>query len=143
VRHVLNQEGGLSKDRRDKGGVTFKGISTAFYNGLIRKYGYPNKPVVALTHAERLAIYKKWFWKASGADRIEDPALALQVFDHAVNAGVKQADTLLDRGNITPRMYRNARITYYKNRSQCDIYCTGWIARTHRIYDIGLKLKGV
>jgi lysozyme family protein len=142
MRHVLNQEGGYSDDPNDAGGKTFKGISTAFYQGLVRNKGYKNKPVTALTQAERLAIYRKWFWKASGADRIEDPALALQVFDHAVNAGVTGASSLLKKGNTTPRMYRNARKTQYTQRKQCKTYCDGWLARAERVYRIGIELKG-
>jgi lysozyme family protein len=141
MRHVANQEGGYVNDPNDAGGKTFKGISTTFYRSLVEKLGYRDVPVWMLTKKERIHIYFKHFWIASGADRIEDPALALQVFDHAVNGGVRVAGGLLKKGNITPRMYRNARITYYKQRPKCRIYCEGWIARTNRTYQKGLELS--
>ena len=139
---MLNQEGGYSDDPNDAGGITYAGISTTLYESLFKMFGYRNVPVTMLTKKERLKIYWKHFWVASRADRIEDPALALQVFDHAVNTGVKEADLLLKNGNNTPRMYRNARITRYKQKKQCFRYCTGWLARTDRVYGIGMKLKG-
>lgn len=142
MRHVANQEGGYSNNRHDKGGLTYAGISTIFYKSLVRSYGYRNVPVTLLTEKERRHIYYKHFWVASGADRIKDPALALQVFDHAVNASVRVSNALLKKGNTTPRMYRNARKTYYVQRKQCPTFCNGWLARTERIYKIGIELKG-
>ena len=141
MRHVANQEGGYVNDPRDDGGATFKGISTALYRSLVEKLGYRDVPVWMLTKKERIHIYFKHFWVASGADRIEDPALALQVFDHAVNASVRVAGKLLKNGNTTPQMYKNARITYYRSRPKCPIYCDGWIARANRTYKKGLELS--
>jgi lysozyme family protein len=141
INHVLNQEGGISNDPNDAGGLTKRGISTSFYKGLVKNKGYKNKLVTELTDAEIVAIYRKWFWEASGANRIENPALALQVFDFAVNASVTKASRLFNNGNTTPLAYKKARIRFYKSRRKCPIYCDGWIARANRTYQKGLELS--
>jgi lysozyme family protein len=141
LRHVLNQEGGVSNDPNDAGGLTKRGISTSFYQGLVKNKGYKNKLVTELTNAEIEAIYRKWFWEASGANRIENPALALQVFDFAVNASVTTASRFFNNGNTTPLAYNKARIKFYKSRLKCPIYCDGWIARANRTYQKGLELS--
>jgi lysozyme family protein len=140
---VFNSEGGYSNHPKDSGGVTYKGISSAFYKELVKDHPkrYRNVSVTKLTQAERLAIYRKWFWEASGADRIPNPALALQVFDHAVNASVFRANKLLKNGNTTPKMYRNARHTAYENDPNCATFCDGWHPRVERVYKKGLELS--
>jgi lysozyme family protein len=141
VRHVLNQEGGVSNDPRDGGGLTNRGISSKFYQGLVKKYGYPNKPVTALSSAEITNIYKTWFWKPLARHHADNPALAIQLFDHSVNAGVTVASDLLNKGNNTPQMYRNARHTAYENDPNCATFCDGWHPRVERVYKKGLELS--
>lgn len=141
VHHILNQEGGVSNDPNDAGGLTKMGISTSFYQGLVRNKNYKNKPVTSLTRSEILAIYKTWFWKPLARHHADNPRLAIQLFDHSVNAGVTVAKDLLEKGNTTPQMYYNARIIYYKGRSKYGIYGKGWIARANRTYQKGLELS--
>ena len=141
LRHVLNQEGGVSNDPRDGGGLTNRGISSKFYQGLVKKYGYPNKPVTALSSAEIANIYKTWFWKPLARHHADNPALAIQLFDHSVNAGVTVASDLLNKGNTAPQMYKNARVSYYKKRPKYRTFGKGWIARANRTYQKGLELS--
>jgi hypothetical protein len=96
-----------------------------------------------ITEKERLAIYRRWFWNPLARHHANNPALALQLFDHSVNSGVTRANELLKKGNITPRMYRNARKTAYVTYDTCKAHCGGWLPRVDYVYNVGLKLKGM
>jgi lysozyme family protein len=141
---VFNSEGGYSNHPKDSGGVTYKGISSDFYKELVKDYPkkYRNVRVTQLTQAERLEIYKTHFWNPLARHHADNPALAIQLFDHSVNASVYRANKLLRNGNITPEMYRNARHTAYANDPNCATFCGGWHPRVDRVYKIGMKLKG-
>ena len=141
---VFNSEGGYSNHPKDSGGVTYKGISSAFYKKLVKDHPkrYRNVSVTKLTQAERLEIYRSWFWNPLARYHAKNPALAIQLFDHSVNASVSNAYRLLKKGNITPEMYRNARHTAYENDPNCATFCDGWHPRVERVYKIGMKLKG-
>lgn len=75
---TLALEGGLSDDPGDPGGLTKYGIS---------KRAYPDVDIANLTVDQAKAIYLRDYWDALGLDSIEDPAIAAEVFDSAVNCG--------------------------------------------------------
>lgn len=144
MRSVLNNEGGYSNHPKDKGGVTYKGISSSFYRSLVKAYPkkYRDVSVTKLSNEERLYIYKTHFWKPLARHYAHDPVLAIQIFDHSVNASVSSANKLLKNGNVTAGMYRNARHTAYANDPNCVTFCKGWHSRVERVYKIGMELKG-
>ena len=78
---LMGHEGGYSNDPLDPGGETNWGIS---------KRSYPNVDITNLTRAEAKVIYREDFWKAVNADNLPD-GVAFQLFDFAVNSGVKTA----------------------------------------------------
>ena len=82
VKFVLAREGGYVNDPTDKGGETNRGITHATYDSYRRSKG------LHMTDEEMHEIYYNNYYKASGADKIENPRLAMYVFDTAVLHGV-------------------------------------------------------
>ena len=84
---LIAHEGGYVDDRRDAGGETKYGISKA---------AYPGEDIRAMTLERAKAIYARDYWGPAGCDALPDGA-KLQVFDMAVNSGVKTAIKTLQR----------------------------------------------
>lgn len=89
---LLGHEGGyLSAEaaarQGDPGGETKFGIS---------KRSYPHLDIAGLTVADARAIYLRDYWTPAACDAVPE-ALKFQVFDVAVNSGVKTAIKLLQR----------------------------------------------
>ena len=82
---VLVNEGGYVNDPNDKGGETKFGIS---------KRAYPNVDIKNLTTDEAKAIYKKDYWDKVKGDDIESEYIAYELFDTAVNMGVRTASKI-------------------------------------------------
>lgn len=78
---LIGHEGGYVNDPRDKGGETKFGIS---------KRAYPGEDIAAMTLERSKAIYSRDYWGPAGCDALPDQA-KFQVFDMAVNSGVKTA----------------------------------------------------
>ncbi|MCE2594424.1 N-acetylmuramidase [Motilimonas cestriensis] len=138
-------EGGYVNDPDDPGGETQFGIS---------KRAYPNLDIANLTQAQAVRIYHRDYWKAAYCHELPD-ALAIAVFDAAVNHGVSVAKLMLQNalkvkpdGKIGPitlaaarqtdtallvsayllrRGRRYARIVAKRQRSQK--YLEGWFNR--------------
>lgn len=96
---LMKAEGGYVNSAMDPGGETNWGIS---------KRSYPALDIKALTRADAQVIYLRDFWKAGRMEDL-DPALAFQVFDFAVNAGIstalrklQQAAGVADDGHVGP-----------------------------------------
>lgn len=101
---VLSHEGGLSEDPDDPGGVTRWGISLGF----LRRAGDPAgdidrdgdvdaDDVRAVTHDFAADIYRRQWWDRYGYARINDPGIAVKIFDLAVNMGPAPAHRCLQR----------------------------------------------
>lgn len=97
---LLGHEGGYINHRADPGGETKFGIS---------KRSYPGEDIKNMTVERAREIYLRDFWLPTGCDCLPD-ALRLQVFDMAVNSGVKRAIITLQRatdeaedGKLGPR----------------------------------------
>lgn len=80
-RLVVGHEGGYVNDARDPGGETRYGIS---------RRAYPDEDIANLTLARAREIYLRDYWHRVSGDQLP-PAVALVVFDAAVNSGVRQA----------------------------------------------------
>lgn len=72
---VIWNEGGLTGDPNDRGGLTNFGIS---------QRSYPNLDIATLTQQDAVNIYHRDFWKFDG---IMNQQLADKVFDATVNMG--------------------------------------------------------
>lgn len=83
-------DGGLVDNPKDPGGITKWGICLKAYPSLGRQ------GIIDLTREQAVEIYKRDYWDACRCDELPD-ALALLVFDCAVNQGVSTAIKLLQR----------------------------------------------
>lgn len=145
---VVGIEGGYVNDPKDPGGETKYGIS---------KRAYPNLNIASLTLAQAESIYFTDYWSKSQCDRLP-PAVALCVFDCAVNCGVGAVPNLLKAlqqmlgvvqdgiiGPITQAALaradlasmvayaQGARILYQTGLSNWPTYRVGWSRRMAQI----------
>lgn len=88
LRLVLRWEGGDSHRLDDPGGLTRFGIAQATH---------PTLDVESLTREEAVAIYRRDYWDALRLDDLP-PAVALYLFDSAVNLGPVRAVRMLQAG---------------------------------------------
>lgn len=106
---VLKKEGGYVNDSVDKGGETYKGICRKYYPNsniweLIEKYknecGGVNAAFKKKLDADKMIakevanIYKINYWNPFKLDTVPNQKVAEQIFDDAVNRGVKNASKL-------------------------------------------------
>ena len=113
LKFVLQREGGYVNDPHDLGGETNKGITHNTYNSYRRSKGLPTRSVKYITDDEVRDIYYNNYFKASGADKIENPQLASYVFDTAVNMGVSRAKSFLDQSKGNPETFEQLRRAKY------------------------------
>jgi lysozyme family protein len=138
---VIGHEGDLSDDARDPGGLTRYGIS---------QRAHPGVDVRNLTLAQAKQIYLERYWLPLRADAMPE-AVALQVFDAAVNHGIKPAVRMLQRalgvpvdGVIGPvtlnamvsvddarfvAHFAAERLSYYTDLAGWEVYGRGWTRR--------------
>ena len=79
---VLVNEGGLSNDKNDSGGLTNFGISQT---------SYPNEDIRNLTVDRAKFLYERDYWNPIMGNSILNQDIADSLFDFAVNAGVGSA----------------------------------------------------
>lgn len=84
---LMKHEGGLVDHPNDPGGLTRYGIS---------QRSYPTLDVRNLTLEHAARIYRHDYWGPAGCDSVPD-ALRMDLFDMAVNSGVKAAVRCLQR----------------------------------------------
>lgn len=90
---TVGEEGGFSADPDDPGNWTGGAVGLGACRGT--KYGisaaaYPGVDIASLSLADAKAIYARDYWATIQGDRLP-PALAMLVFDAAVNDGVSAA----------------------------------------------------
>jgi len=93
---TLAREGGAkyTDDRDDPGGATKYGIS---------QRAYPNLNIRNITEADARDIYKRDYWDRIRGDEIKSQIVAENIFDTAVNMGVRTAGKLAQLTfNINP-----------------------------------------
>lgn len=88
---LLGHEGGYSNHPSDPGGETMWGVTAR----VARANGYTGD-MRSLPLATAKAIYRKLYWDAVRADELPE-GLRFDVFDAAVNSGVRQAALWLQR----------------------------------------------
>ena len=125
---VLRSEGGYVAN--DGGQACNKGIQQSTYDSYRTKKGLSKQDVKNITDEEVKDIYYTMYYKASGADKIDDPKLALYVFDTAVNMGVSAAKRLLEKSGNNADKFEEARLERYEeiaqNNPSKSKYLRGW-----------------
>jgi lysozyme family protein len=84
---LLGHEGGLVDHRADPGGLTNFGIS---------QRSYPGEDIKGMTVERAKLIYHRDYWGPAGCDAVPD-GVRFDLFDMAVNSGVRQAVKTLQR----------------------------------------------
>jgi lysozyme family protein len=147
--YTLREEGGLSNDPGDPGGLTNKGITHATYDAYRAGKGLFPRSVAQITDAEIQDIYLSGYWNAIGAESL--PAgVDLSAFDYAVNSGPSKARQALTRamdGNasvatIIDRI-ATRRLSVMHALRTWGAFGKGWAARVARIEAASLKMAGL
>lgn len=97
--HVVGREGAVSHDANDPGNWTSGKVGEGDLKGT--KFGisagsYPTLDIALLTISDAEAIYRRDYWNPIRGDELP-PALALAVFDSAVNQSVDTAIRCLQK----------------------------------------------
>src|SRR5688500_13992019 len=103
--YILNNEGKISDNPHDKGGITNSGISLRFLKSLsierLAKYGIyeePNEDTIRNLKPEQIsAIYRGEFWEQAAFEKMQNQNLANYVFDMSINMGISPAIKCLQR----------------------------------------------
>jgi lysozyme family protein len=150
---LIGHEAGLSMDPRDPGNWTSGRPGVGELKGT--KFGiaantYPDLDIKSLTLDQAKAIYLRDWWIKAGADQY-DGAIAFQLWDFAVNAGMETAKRALQRaakvaddGQIGPKTvlaiksmtvtdvlsrFNAQRLRHYTSLSTWSTYGKGWTNR--------------
>lgn len=138
---LIGHEGGYVNDKRDRGQETKFGISSR---------AYPSVDIRALTLEEAKLIYLRDYWGPAGCDAVPD-AIKFDLFDMAVNSGIRPAIKMLQRtvqtiedgvlGPLTLQAlnsmdkvrlavhYNANRLSYYTVLSDWQVFGKGWARR--------------
>ena len=139
LKFILAREGGYVNDKDDPGGETNKGITHTTYDSYRRSKGLSTRSVKYITNEEVEDIYYNNYYKASGADKIENPRLALFVFDTAILHGVYDAKQMLKKcGGDLEKFEQLRREHYYKVVEQTPKkkkFLQGWLNRVDHLKD--------
>jgi len=88
LQFVLNNEGGLTNDPDDSGGITNLGLTkedlSEFYGGR----SISDAEIENLTPDIAALIYKKFYWDEMSLDQVSSDNVATVIFDASVNQGV-------------------------------------------------------
>lgn len=93
---ILRFEGGLADNPSDRGGRTYKGITSATWKAWLTSMDRPLRDVATATDEEIGQIYKLNYWDAVRGDQLPAP-LDLVLFDSAVNHGPRTPIKWLQR----------------------------------------------
>ena len=96
---TLGIEGGVSDDPDDRGGLTNFGITTKTYNAAVELgiIEANENGVRGLSLLEVKAIYYEMYWKPLNLDYVDNVAIAEEIFDTGVNAGISKSAKIVQR----------------------------------------------
>jgi lysozyme family protein len=128
IKVVLENEGGLSDNPNDPGGLTNMGIAKKFY---------PNEDIKNMTKDRAIEIYYKDYWSPMHLEKLHNEDLVLHVFDHGVNCGIRTSIKLLQSiVGVDEDGYIGPRKLFYTNladkRPALKIFLKGWLNRIKR-----------
>lgn len=159
LRFTLAHEGGYSNHLADKGGSTYLGITQLTYNEYRRRHKLAVADIKEISQQEVKEIYRA-YWDGVRGDELP-PALAICMFDWAVNSGIGSAVKTLQLilgltvdgqfGNITKKhlvdkltsyglndlvwQYNQARETKYLQwgTGSQKVFLAGWMNRLNNL----------
>ena len=130
---ILDFEKGFSDRKTDK--RTNLGVIQDIYNIYRKDRGLPQTDVKNITIEEAVQIYYIYFWKKSGADKLEHP-MDFVFFDMYINTNPLNAKRVLKNSTDVYDLIENRR-KYYDNiikiNPQKEEYRKGWNNRLNKI----------
>jgi lysozyme family protein len=96
LQRILGDEGGLSNDSRDRGGLTNFGLTKPFLLAVTHRT-WSDEDVAGLTRDVALSIYRLWMAMRRLDQLPEHPLLAWVVVDFAVHSGERRAIKAVQR----------------------------------------------
>lgn len=164
---ILKNEGGFVNDSLDPGGATKMGVSLRFLKSvgdlrwdLDHDGDIDIDDIRGITKEVASEIYFEKFYAPLNLDNLTNEKLALQVMDHAVNAGIRSAVKIMQRvagckedGIMGPktiaaansfkddiaRRYMQGRYLFYEDlveaRPKFIKYLDGWNNRVKHTYE--------
>lgn len=152
---VLEHEGGYVNDPKDPGGETIYGISRRAHPEAWAG-GRPTKATAA-------TIYRRDYWAACRCDELP-PAVAVVLFDTAVNCGNKAAVRMLQRAlnvkddgvlgpvtigrckgmdqHVIASQLADQRIAHYRALATFPRFGKGWLRRVDEVIQYVRELEG-
>lgn len=111
----MNNEGGLTKNPADPGGITNMGISLRFLREVdaetLKRIGIfgevTEQTIVDLTHDQAEKLYYSEFWLNAPFEKVMNTSLAKYIFDMSVNHGLRQAVKLTQRACCSAQKLRD------------------------------------
>lgn len=130
--HVLHIEAGLVDDPDDPGGITNWGISLRFLKG-VEPHAIA-QDIIDMGERRARQLYKRYFWDKISGDNLA-PALALCVFDAAINQGRGTAIKMLQReiGAKADGVFGQRSLGAVQRRDTLDVV-TGFMSRRAKRY---------
>jgi lysozyme family protein len=164
LKEVLRHEGGFVDHPRDPGGMTNLGVTYRTWADWTGK-APTEAEMRKLTPAKVAPLYRKRYWDKCRCDDLP-PALALCVFDMAVNSGTARAAKYLQKlagasvdGQIGPatiaatkayvakhgvaeavRAFLNLRRQFYRQLNTFDTFGRGWLNRVSAVETAALRM---
>ena len=137
MKYLYSVEGGYSNNKADRGGATNFGITQSTYNAYRKNKGKVVQSVHNITKDEVEEIYYNNYWCLSGANKVKNKAIALILFDSAVNHGVVTAKQMYVHSGGNIEKFLNLRLEKYnaiakRNPSQ-KIFLKGWNNRINKL----------
>lgn len=134
---ILKLEGGRSNHKNDRGGLTYRGITTRVSQ---RVFGQPDP--TKLTKSQIQSIYKTEYWDKSGAGKHPWP-LCLAIYNSYVNSGRKWQISKTGTAYEKAIHYLNQQRDYYyaivkRDKSQ-NVFLRGWLNRDKKLRQIFLE----
>lgn len=164
VTMTLQHEGGFQCVRTDRGNWTSGQIGVGELRGTNRGISamrYPTENIRGMTEARATELYHRDYWCVVRGDELP-PAIAVGVFDFAVNSGPARAIPELQRvlgvaadgvlGPVTLAAaqraqelptairYARARSRYCRSLGGWDAWGKGWTARTFEVLALAAQL---
>lgn len=150
---LLGHEGGFTLNPKDRGNWTGGDIGKGLLKGTnwgIAAASYPDLDIKNLTQEQAKAIYKRDFWGCLELDTAA-PEARFQIFDAAVNHGIKRAVKLSQEalgltvdgvigtqtraalkqvsGSVFVLKFNSSRLRFYTSLKDFDEFGKGWVNR--------------
>lgn len=158
---LMDNEGGWSNHKNDRGGATKFGITKRTYSSFLGHEASDGE-VFCMTQEIAQAVYMKLFWFAMKLDGVENDAVATAIFDQGVNRGPKtvikdvqrilgctqdgvngpQTTKLINEGEASSLIKNISQGALYAYHKICEkdptqnVFIKGWTNRANKLLEL-------